>query len=382
MGVDFGRIGGAYNLDWYLSECKEKKDNNNIDLIYIIRSTSHINSQWLKMWARVSNLYRHTFFWNTVIRINNALPGYEKYLIPRHGVYLSSQDKVLSDSEFLQKKSAVNSRLKTVLNNNRSNIFFTKEERSRGCDALRKMGVPNNMKYICFHSRDSAYLDRVKSESDWSYHDYRDSDIKNYLPAAESMTDRGYYAIRMGAIVKHKISANHNNGRIIDYASTKHRTDFNDVYIGSNCHFFLCSDGGMSVFPEMFRLPVVYVNWTIIKYISTWTSNGLFIFKKFYLKNEDRFMTFSEIINTDFGGPDTQKIFNKLDIVLIENTSEEIRDVTIEMDQRLGNIWNTTREDEELQSKFWSLFEKGKLKSNDLRIGSKFLRNNQDLLIK
>ncbi len=379
MGVDFGRIGGVYKLDWHLSERKVKGKNNNVDLIYIIKSTSHLNSQWLKMWDRVSKLSKHTFFWNTVIRINNLFLGHEKYLIPSHGVYLTNKDKFLSDSEFSQKKTEVNSKLKKVLDNHQSNIFFTKEEYSIGCDSLRRIGVPKNTKYICFHSRDSAFLDKVEPDNDWNYHDYRDSDITNYLPAAESMTDRGYYAIRMGAVVKHKISTH--NSRIIDYANTIYRTDFNDVYIGSNCHFFLCSDVGVSVFPEMFRLPVVYVNWTILKQISTWTLNGLFIFKKFYLVKEKRFMVFSEIINMDFGGPDTLNIFDEKNIVLIENTSKEIRDVTIEMDERLNNKWSSTRQDEELQTKFWSLYEEGKLKSTNLRIGSKFLKNNQDLLI-
>jgi len=378
MVVDFGRIGGVYKLDWYLSERKVEGKNNNVDLIYISKSTSHLNSQWLKMWDRVSKLSKHTFFWNTVIRINNLFLGYEKYLIPSHGVYLTNKDNFLSDSEFSQKKSEVNSKLKKVLDNHQSNIFFTKEEYSIGSDSLRRIGVPKNTKYICFHSRDSAFLDKVESDNDWNYHNYRDSDITNYLSAAESMTDRGYYAIRMGAVVKHKISTH--NSRIIDYANTIYRTDFNDVYIGSNCHFFLCSDGGVSVLPEMFRLPVVYVNWTILKQISTWTLNSLFIFKKFYLVKEKRFMVFSEILDLEFGGIETNEIFSKLNIELIENSPEEIRQVSIEMDERLNGTWETKEEDKELQERFWLLFGPNKIKSPNLRIGADFLRKNKDLI--
>ena len=137
----------------------------------------------------------------------------------------------------------------------------------------------------------------------------------------------------------------------------------------------------MSGIPEMFRVPAVYVNWTCVLRISTWVLNGLFIFKTFYLRSEDRNMTFSEIINLDFGGLETSEIFQKLDLELIENTPEEIRTVSIEMNERLKGTWETKEEDEELQERFWLLFGKDKIKSPDLRIGADFLRQNKELLL-
>ena len=71
---------------------------------------------------------------------------------------------------------------------------------------------------------------------------------------------------------------------------------------------------------------------------------------------------------------------SKKDIIVIENTSEEILDATVEMDERLRGEWEPTSEDEELQQRFWEIFGKNKLKNNDLYIGSKFLRENQNLL--
>ena len=51
------------------------------------------------------------------------------------------------------------------------------------------------------------------------------------------------------------------------------------------------------------------------------------------------------------------------------------------MDDRLKGTWATNEEDEVLQAQFWSLFPKGLLKSPNCRIGTKFLRENQDLLV-
>ena len=79
--------------------------------------------------------------------------------------------------------------------------------------------------------------------------------------------------------------------------------------------------------------------------------------------------------------------YEKNDIELEENSSEEIRDLAIEMDERLNKRWKDTKEDLLLQKRFWSIFEEnikklnleetlhGKIKS---RFGAKYLRDNQN----
>ena len=157
------------------------------------------------------------------------------------------------------------------------------------------------------------------------------------------------------------------------------RTDFNDIYIGGHCRFFICSDGGMSIIPEMFRIPVIYTNWTQIGNLVSRSSiiSGLVIFKKFYLKKEKRFMNFSEIMNLEFGGKDTNNIFKKLQLEIIENTPEEICAVTSEMHERVNDTWVSTDEDEKLQKRFWALCAPNMLKSPELRIGAEYLRENR-----
>ena len=77
--------------------------------------------------------------------------------------------------------------------------------------------------------------------------------------------------------------------------------------------------------------------------------------------------------------------FESKDILLVENTSEEIRDLVIEMDERLNDLWKTNEEDELLQQKFWSKFLTDELDSREIRLhgviksrfGASFLRQNQ-----
>ena len=79
--------------------------------------------------------------------------------------------------------------------------------------------------------------------------------------------------------------------------------------------------------------------------------------------------------------------FEQNGVELEESSPEEIRDLVIEMDERLNGNWNETEEDLLLQKKFWSIFEDrirrlnlkkplhGKIKA---RFGAKFLRENQN----
>ena len=66
-------------------------------------------------------------------------------------------------------------------------ISFNNEEKIKGEEILREFGIPESAKFVCLIVRDSAYLDRYKDQTlkDFSYHNYRDYDIDNFLLAAE-----------------------------------------------------------------------------------------------------------------------------------------------------------------------------------------------------
>ena len=88
------------------------------------------------------------------------------------------------------------------------------------------MGVKNK-NYVCLAVRDENYLNKMEPRGDWSYHDYRNSNIINYLEAADELTKRGYYVLRMGK--NNKIKFETNNPMIIDYSFSKYRSDFMDI---------------------------------------------------------------------------------------------------------------------------------------------------------
>ena len=92
-------------------------------------------------------------------------------------------------------------------------------------------------------------------------------------------------------------------------------------------------------------------------------------------------ISYKEVIR--IGGDRWSDTQNYIDngIELIENTPEEILEVTKEMNERLNGTWISNPIDEELQQMYRNLFVKGNHIYNFTpRIGADFLRKNQNLL--
>ncbi|MDO8662352.1 MAG: TIGR04372 family glycosyltransferase [Candidatus Omnitrophota bacterium] len=368
--VDIGRFGGVYDAEWYLAErAAGIHQKRSFDLFFFFRSTGIISNQfWEKLWKRTLNVFPFWRLGYTLYTLCHKFQVLHVHIIPLDDV------RPIYGKEY---KGFITHHC--ILKHYQPPVLFTPEEELLGKDALEHFGISQSKPFICFHARDSAYLERIAPNCDWRYHGYRDSDIKNYIPAAEELMRRGYYTVRMGVFVKEKLSLE--NPLFIDYAMNGKRTEFLDIYLGAKCRFFVCSDTGISMVPEVFRRPLVYVNWVpLLRCPAFYVHNALLIPKKFILKKEKRELTFREIIFSPIGSTFEKGVFDRMGIELIENTPEEITAVALEMDERFNGRWKTTDEDEELQRRFWKLFESYELNNPGVRIGAEFLRQHKYLL--
>ena len=290
----------AANTELYL--CKRDLglyDRRTFDIFYHTYPIS--NYQLKKMWERTLHVFR---FVRELSRVNLLLPGGRDHVV-----------EVSTDKDVHGLFAQTN-----------KHLSFTSQEERRGQEALRGLGIENGTRFVCFHARDPAYLDSVLPNSNWSYHNHRDSNIHNCIPAIEELTHRGYFAIRMGAVVNEALSVN--NPRIIDYA-VNGREDFLDVYLGAKCRFFICTTAGIHGITLIFRCPIAWVNYIPLKFVETWGKNDLTIPKKLWLREERRFLTFREICDSEIGGFTQSEQYEKLGIEPIENTPEEINALVV-----------------------------------------------------
>ena len=252
------------------------------------------------------------------------------------------------------------------------------DEEERGKAGLRALGIPEGAPFVCLIVRDSSYLKESIPWRSWDYHDHRDCNIQNYVLAAQKLAERGYYVVRMGAVVREAMAVD--NPMIIDYAAKGLRTDFMDIYLGAKCSFCISTTTGFDAVPFIFRRPIVFVDMVPLEHVYTFSPKFLSTTKKHWLRNEKRYMTFRELFSPVF---EISKAagYERKGIDLIESTPEEIAAVVLEMEERLKGTWETTEEDEELQRRFWELLPKstlhGEIRS---RFGADFLRRHQDWL--
>ena len=306
-------------------------NRRHVDVFYF-KATPIANAQLARMWRRRLRVWPQWFL-GPVDRLNRAAPGGHPHEI---GANTRGDRDVHNLLDWLP-----------------PHLEFTPEERETGNAGLRAIGIPRDARFVCLHVRDSAYL-AAQLPSDWSYHNYRDSDIRNYVLAVEELADRGYFVVRMGAKVERPLESS--NRRVIDYAANGMRSDFMDIFLGASCHFAISTGSGWDAIPYIFRRPIVYVNYVPLGYLITFRARDLNLSRPYWSTADQRKLTLTETLERGVAFFLRSSEYEGRGVSPIENTPEEIRDAVIEMEERLSGRWHGAPGDDELQERFRQLF--------------------------
>ena len=237
-----------------------------------------------------------------------------------------------------------------------THISFTSKEELKGKEILKKFGLTKNAKFVCLLVRDSGYLTRhIKYEYKvrWQYHSHRDGDIDKYVLAAEELARRGYYVFRMGINVLKPLKSS--NPKVIDYANSEMSNDFMDIYLSAKCNFFISPGSGLDGVSSIFRRTIAYIGHVPFGNFVRSANNykkSLILTKHHINKKNQQELTISEIFSANVAFAYISEDYKLNDVILEENSPEEIRDLVIEMDERLSGRWKDTNEDLLLQKRF------------------------------
>ncbi len=242
----------------------------------------------------------------------------------------------------------------------------------RGWACLQKLGVPKNAWFVGLHVREPGYHKQYNN----SNRDGRNADISTYILAIQSIVNRGGWVIRMGDSTMKPLPP---MNQVIDYAHSKAKSDWMDVFLWSQCRFFIGSASGPIYVPPTFGVPCVITNWTILG-IRPFFGNSIFIPKLLFSEREQRYLNFTEILSNSIGYVnEATKFLASMGIKVIDNTPEEIKELVMEMLDGLDGKFNCSAEDLNLQKKFNILTET--YQSYGLApIGQSFLRKYAQLL--
>lgn len=265
-----------------------------------------------------------------------------------------------------------------VLARTEPGVSLTDEEMERGWRILEEQGIPRGSQLICFHARSERYVRHIYRDRDReTVNSYKNSDIEDFLPALELMAEKGYYAFRMSAVPEQPLPPRHPNIR--DYAN-EFRSEFMDLFLLANCRFMIANGSGPDAICELFRRPVVFVSYAVLAGVHSWMPN-VTIFKRYWIKDEQRVMTFPEAFEKDCHYILDTAVYAERGIELIPNTPEEIVAAVTEMEARIEGSWVESEANEKRQARFREIIAQHWLHGHPCNhIGAAFLEENAYLL--
>ena len=356
--IDRGRIGGFYPIEFYRIENKNKK-NDCFDIFLSEQLTNNCNKEWYNFWKSQFNIFYLGRFSNIFCKTNRKYFG-KKNIIPYDN---------------FNKFPIKNNLIKTISENYQLDKLGLSEDMEKKTNPFF---YNNNLKkghFICVHNRDSAFLNKHRPGIDWSYHDYRDSSILNYQKTIDHFDKKKIKTVRVGETALEKLNLKSKN--ILDYPFMTEKNSAIDLSLLYNCKFSVISETGLSIVPFVFRKPIVFTNWILLDAIHSY-KKGVFILKKVFSIEKNRYLKFKEIVmeikNTG-DGAQYQKKFR-----FEENDEEEILNVCIEMNRKIDGELKYSDTENYLQNKFWSNLGRPFERNPEFRIGSEFLLKNQHLI--
>jgi len=351
------------NVDLYLSYKKYFQKEKTIDIFF---PEKIISNQYLYKIYKKKMIIVNKLFFNQIYLMINFFNAHNHKIL-----------SIESDRDILNIHS--NTRIE-------KNIKLSLEEDNFGYSILKKLGITKKDKFVCLVVRDDNFLKKLFPDDDFSYHNYRDSDITNYCLAAENITKRGYYVLRMGSMNKKKLISD--NKKIIDYSFSNFRSDFMDIFLSSKCSFAISNSSGVDALFKLFRKPIVWVNFVPVALLPTFRSDYIYLFKKHFSIKLRRELNLNEIFEHGVAGAIFTKIFEEKKIKLIENSPQEISDAVLELDDLINKKIFYNKNKYQKNKLFWKIYKKKLFKYNFRhlhgkllgRYSSKFLLNNKKFL--
>ena len=272
--------------------------------------------------------------------------------------------------------------INNLLPNTKPFITFNEHENLNGKRLLSKLGIKDSNKYFCFFAKDEAYRNQFETEN--GKDSIRNSEIKNQLNGVQLIVNSNFKAVRVGNVVKEKLTIK--NANIIDYSSSKLKSDFLDIYLIFHCSFIISTGSGIENLAVLNRKKILRVNFTDLLSLNNIPNDIYFpiiLPKKFYDLKKKKILTFKESFRlklyNDFL---TKKNLKDMNITLIDNTEDEIKEAILEMHKFVNTKNEIAFKNHDGNEEFWKIYKfyNNGYAPSMIKISKKFLDKNQNLL--
>ena len=197
-----------------------------------------------------------------------------------------------------------------------------------GEDRLQQLGLPKGAWFSCVHAREGGY-----SPIDEELHIHRNCQIENTISAMQEIINRGGWVIRIGDPSMQLLPP---IDKVIDYAHHPLKSERLDIILCAMSRFILGNTSGIALVGTVFGVPCALAN-MVPKAALGVSPLDISIPKLYWSIGEQRHLAFREIFNSRSSQYQYNSEFVQMGIRLIENTSDEIKELVIEMMDHLDN---------------------------------------------
>ncbi len=196
-------------------------------------------------------------------------------------------------------------------------LALSEDQRAKGYAALKALGLPDGAWFVGLHAREGGY----HREKIGSIQDHRNATIEDYIPAIQRVIDSGGWVVRMGDPSMTPLPKMRG---VIDYAHSKAKSDWMDVFLCGAPRFFIGTTSGLTNAVISFGTPCILVN-CLSNFSQLWGERVRFILKPFWSEQQKRYLKLSEIVS----GPVREAVFNvrvlgEMGVSPVNNSPEDI----------------------------------------------------------
>jgi len=183
------------------------------------------------------------------------------------------------------------------------------------------MGIPLDRWFVCLHVREASF------HNDSKRFPFRNASILNYIKGIKAITDAGGFVVRMG---DSNMAPLPSMEHVIDYLHTEFKSELMDLYLISECRFFIGTDSGIYDTARLFQKRTLLINASVWPFYHQ-RKYDITIMKHVFSKSRNKFLSIKERLEDPLDYQDWgQGKPDYIDYVIIENTPDEIYEVIVE----------------------------------------------------
>jgi putative glycosyltransferase (TIGR04372 family) len=205
---------------------------------------------------------------------------------------------------------------------------------------LESIGMEKSEWYVCVHCREDGF-----STIDDEIQMYRNSDFNNYSKSIDYILNMGGWVIRIGhsnKVNNFLIQDDSHYDKFFDYSISKFKNDKLDVLLCKYAKFILGGSSGICTLGTVLGTPCAITN--LMPTSDSWyTKFDIYMTKKIFSLKNQRFLNLEEMLTLSVSRFRYNEQYHNSSYVCVENTADEIYNLTAEMMNFINNDFIRSR---------------------------------------